>query len=70
MSAAQAGILLLSLLWLSFFIKSDCLLLKRLPRLLVQATVACVVLIKHSNPPLSSLQLLAYSHPINTVGPA
>lgn len=41
MSAAQAGILLLSLLWQSFFIKSVCLPLGRLPRLFVHAKVAC-----------------------------
>lgn len=41
MSAAQAGILLLSLLWPSFFIKSVCLPLGRLPRPFVPANVVC-----------------------------
>lgn len=62
MSAAQAGILLLSLLQPSFFIKSDCPLLGRLPRLLVRATVACVDEAQES---LSAHTLLS-----NTVGPA
>lgn len=59
MSAAQAGILLLSLLWPFFFIKSDCPPLRGLPHLLVLAIVTEI--------PFSLLQLLAYSHPINTV---
>lgn len=63
MSAAQAGILLLSLLWPFLFIKSDCAI-KGTPSSPAHYSRVCVFL-KLTNP-FTSPQRLAYSHPVNT----
>lgn len=66
MSDAQAEILLLSLLWLSFFIKSDCLLLRQLLHPLYELHLR--VLLGLSGAVLFTLlQLITYSNPIYSV---